>query len=132
MYIYFMPSKSPEVIKKARDKWYRNNKDKQVARQMERRKELIQWLWEYKATLQCAHCGMSFKDAPECCDFHHIKPDDKISQVYQLVLSSKKAMLDEVAKCIPLCANCHRKQHREHYRYYSKGKPILSLDEVDV
>ena len=28
-----------------------------------------------------------------------------------MINSSKEKFLEEVAKCIPLCANCHRKEH---------------------
>ncbi len=37
--LHIMPSKNPEVIKKHRDAWYAKNKEKQVERQMIRRRE---------------------------------------------------------------------------------------------
>jgi hypothetical protein len=125
-----MPSKNFEVNKRARDKWYYINKEKQVARQIERRKELTQWFWEYKASLSCADCGLSFSDKPECCDFHHLDPTTKKDGVIKMVYHSRNALLKEVSKCVPLCANCHRVRHKDVYRYY-KTTYVRKVDEAN-
>jgi hypothetical protein len=113
--IYTMPSKDPEKIKKWRREWYERNKDKQIKRQHARRKELAQWLWEYKRSLSCADCGMSFKNHPERCDFHHLDPNEKEDVIYIMAASSRAAALREIAKCTSLCACCHRTRHRDMY-----------------
>jgi len=105
-----MPSKNFLVNKKARDKWYKNNKQKQLKKQKERRKLLINWLFNYKKTLNCFDCNYSFKENPECLDFHHLR--NKKAHVGQLVRNSLKSVKNEIKKCIPLCANCHRIKHK--------------------
>jgi len=112
-----MPSKNPAVNKRARDKWYRLNKDKQIKRQIERRKELMEWFWDFKRTLSCSRCGFGFKDHPECCDLHHKDKTKKKGRVSDLALSSKNAMFKELKKCEPLCANCHRTEHKDMYNF---------------
>lgn len=110
-----MPSKNPIVLKKHRDAWYKKNKKKQIKRQLERRKELKNILLEYKKTLQCKDCGFSFNKNPECLDFHHLDRKTKINHVAYLVRYSEKKMMEEIKKCIPLCANCHRMRHKKDY-----------------
>lgn len=107
-----MPSKNPDIIKKHRNNWYQRNKQLQISRQMERRNELKQKLWDYKKTLFCEDCGMSFEDKPECCDFHHVDPLIKEENVTTRIYSSWDACMRELKKCVPLCANCHRTRHK--------------------
>jgi hypothetical protein len=64
----------------------------------------------YKSTLSCKICNES---ATCCLDFHHRDPSQK-----EFVLSdmanrgqSIKVIEKEIAKCIVLCSNCHRKLH---------------------
>lgn len=45
---------------------------------------------------------------------HHIDDENKDLEVSKLIhFGSKQAVLDEMKKCIPLCANCHRIHHYE-------------------
>lgn len=68
-----------------------------------------------KRGLSCVDCGFSFETRPECCDFHHRDPSQKSAGVSDLMRGAKyKEMgkvIDEIAKCDPLCANCHRTRH---------------------
>ena len=106
-----MPSKDPEKNKKYRQDWYNKNKDKQIVRQRERRKELQDEFTAYKRTLSCADCNVSFEDHPEWVDFHHPDPSVKDMAPSRLVRYSRKRLHAEVEKCVPLCANCHRTRH---------------------
>lgn len=106
-----MPSINQEVNKKARNKWYQNNKEKQIKRQSERRASLLLKLNEYKSTLSCRDCGMSFLGKEKALDFHHVDKTKKDGLVREMMLSSEKRMWNEIEKCIPLCANCHRLRH---------------------
>ena len=55
---------------------------------------------------KCSMCGESSK----CClDFHHIDPKTKERRISYL--RSIKKIDAEIAKCIVLCSNCHRKLH---------------------
>jgi hypothetical protein len=60
----------------------------------------------------CAKCKLSF---PRCVfDFHHVgrKVDNPSSL---LVNSSVFQIASELAKCIMLCANCHRMEHANEF-----------------
>lgn len=72
------------------------------------KKSTRDWLQVYKSTLSCAQCGESH---PACLDFHHNR--DKDSSVADMAWQgfSKDRILSEIAKCVVLCANCHRKIH---------------------
>lgn len=53
----------------------------------------------------CAKCGMNKE---KCLDFHHMAGKDfTIGSRRRL----KQELIDEIAKCIILCANCHRLHH---------------------
>jgi len=55
----------------------------------------------------CADCGGSF--APCAMDFDHRDPSSKRSAVTRMIGRAGTArILDEVAKCDIVCANCHR------------------------
>lgn len=57
---------------------------------------------------RCAHCGGSFHRA--VFDFHH--RGDKLNSPSEMFLGkSLGALAEELAKCILLCANCHRLEH---------------------
>lgn len=56
----------------------------------------------------CAICGYSKCDA--ALEFHHTNPEDKKFQVTARTTGYKK-IVEELNKCILLCANCHREIH---------------------
>lgn len=66
-----------------------------------------------KESLSCIICGES---DPACIDFHHLDENQKEYQISDLVMSREK-MVEELKKCVPVCANCHRKIH-----YYGSDK----------
>jgi hypothetical protein len=73
-----------------------------------KRRELIAAI---KKEAGCARCGI---DDPRVLDFHHRNADEKTLAVSQLISkTSWQAILDEVARCDVLCANCHRIAHAE-------------------
>ncbi len=76
-----------------------------------RRMEVRQWIDEYKSGLSCA-CGQNH---PATLDFHHIDPTQKDFSIKAAVARrySLERVKKEIAKCIVLCANCHRVHHWE-------------------
>ena len=54
----------------------------------------------------CVACG---EKESACLDFHHL--GDKDNVVSQMLGWSNKRVVEEIAKCVVLCANCHRKHH---------------------
>ena len=68
------------------------------------RKELL-----YTLKTPCVHCGES---DPRCIDFHHMDPKKKSFNVASPPAgTSEHLVLQEIKKCVNLCANCHRLLH---------------------
>jgi len=90
--------------------WYRRNARRKMAWQARRREELRAWMRTLKAELACARCG---ERALECLQFHHSDPQSKDLDLSAAVTNgwAKQRILDEIAKCEVLCANCHLKHH---------------------
>ena len=58
----------------------------------------------------CVVCG--WFEYPEAIDFHHIDPSTKEGNVGTMTASAGMDKIRaEVAKCVCLCANCHRGVH---------------------
>jgi hypothetical protein len=90
-------------------KWYRENRARKIEWQMRRREELRLWFRELKSTLSCSRCDEA---TVECLQFHHRDPAQKDFEVSHMVLGySRERILEEIAKCDVLCANCHLKHH---------------------
>lgn len=73
-----------------------------------RRDDIKNWFIEYKKQQTCTDCGnQDFR----VLEFHHLKDKDfnlgdKSGKGYSIV-----RLQEELDKCIPLCANCHRIRH---------------------
>ena len=61
----------------------------------------------------CMDCGGSFPLV--CMDYDHRDPKTKKQSIGKcLAWSNEQALLDEIAKCDVVCANCHRiRTHRK-------------------
>jgi hypothetical protein len=88
-----MPYLDPAKHRESRRNSARRNKD---------------WFFEYKNTLSCIDCGFSHGAA---IHFHHLR--DKVATIATMVNKGVKreAIMTEIEKCIPLCANCHALRH---------------------
>jgi hypothetical protein len=60
----------------------------------------------YKMERGCRCCG--WKDFPEGLDFDHEDPKEKYRDIAQMGTARLELLLAEMAKCIILCACCHR------------------------
>ena len=108
-----IPSKIERAMTKSKqdyNAWYRDkNKATINERHKVRRNAKCAWFKAYKETLSCQECG---EDDAVCLDLHHRNPAEKRFQFSKSFFSrSIQAILDELAKCDVLCANCHRKLH---------------------
>jgi predicted HNH restriction endonuclease len=97
---------------------------KQCERALKRKLELI----EYKGG-KCEICGYDKNIAT--LDFHHINPDEKSFQLDSRHLSNThiEKLLQEVNKCMLLCANCHREIH---YPKFDKDNISNLLNECET
>lgn len=95
----------------AQQRWYYKNRERRIETKERRRRELRAWFTRLKRDcFACERCG---EGRPEALDFHH--PDSKDIGVSQMVNHgySKRRIRKEVDRCVALCANCHRTEHRE-------------------
>jgi hypothetical protein len=75
-----------------------------------RKDELRQWVKLLKMQGKCSHC-------PEAdwrlLDHHHVEPQKKLLAISRMVqlCYSRETIEEELAKCILLCLNCHRRLH---------------------
>ena len=84
----YLKDKYNKVRKKARDRF----------------KEEVQL---YKAASGCKVCG---EQDPICLELHHLDPT--IKDINPSSATSRKMFYEEADKCIVLCSNCHRKEHK--------------------
>jgi transcription elongation factor Elf1 len=110
-----MPHKDPEKRREYRRNymrsWYQKNSTLQVQRNRKRRQAIREWFSEFKASLKCSRCN---ENHPACLEFHHADPSQKETTINSAIWQldwGKERILAEAAKCIILCANCHRKLH---------------------
>jgi hypothetical protein len=88
--------------------YYSRNSESQVSRVQNRRRELREKIDFIKGKKGCCVC---LEKEPCCLDFHHTN-DDKEGNVSQMVFLSMKRAMKEIAKCVVICSNCHRKLHK--------------------
>jgi hypothetical protein len=89
--------------------YYVVHKARTLARNKKNKLSVLEWLAAYKQTLKCIRCG---ENHPATLDFHHTNPDEKDGDIATLVQHySIERLKREIAKCIVLCSNCHRKEH---------------------
>ena len=101
-----MPAKNP---KEYASKHYQENKGVYAARSKEARLRKRDWYNGIMSDKSCERCGES---DIACLDWHHTDPTQKEAGVSWLLSNrSKTAILEEIEKCVCLCANCHRKLH---------------------
>lgn len=59
-----------------------------------------------KVRAGCAVCG--YDDAACALDFNHFK-GEKVADLTKMVTYRMDRIVQEIAKCVVLCANCHRR-----------------------
>ena len=66
---------------------------------------------------KCELCGWKPKDMSEyiCLDFHHANGVEKTFEFSKIDGYSFDIIVDELPKCIMLCAVCHRLEHKSFY-----------------
>lgn len=104
-------SKCKECVAELDKQNYENNsarKEKIRKRAIEQYKFNKEFILRYKKLLKCSICG---DDRHYVLDFHHER--DKKYEISDIIRSgySLKTIKDELRKCTPLCANCHREKH---------------------
>lgn len=101
-----------ECSRKNSHKYYNDNlkyHKKQVRKRILSQRKLAA---DFVNKLRSQGCSLCTEKEACCIDFHHVK--NKSYLISRLLQSnpSEKIVMEEINKCILLCANCHRKVHR--------------------
>lgn len=85
---------------------YEGNKSDYLGRNERRRQTVMEYVENWKDQ-PCADCGHTYP--PKVMDAHHLEEEAKEEIISRLQRSTTlPKVIRELAKCIPLCANCHR------------------------
>ncbi len=110
--------------------YYHNNREVQVkkasGRVLKRKRKIIKYVRE-NIKKKCSLCP---EDFPSCLDFHHLR-DKKFTISAELTDHSWKKILEEIDKCILLCANCHRKYHFKNFSLLT-DKPNSRVVDIGI
>ena len=81
-------------------------------RQRRHQRKKRDWFRAWKRGNGCTRCE---ETDPVCLDMHHLDPTKKESKISNIVTKGGAwdRIMKEAAKCIIVCANCHRKLHAE-------------------
>jgi hypothetical protein len=117
-----VPYKDPKVRKERHKEYskahYARNKAAVIAASKTQRISFAKRWEEYKSQQVCINCGFSH---PAAIDFHHVKRHPSNRKLYELIKNRAfDKALQEVKKCVPLCANCHRVHHYEEHKTKKK------------
>ena len=106
----------------AEKRWRTKNADKMRGYQDKYREARVSWVNEFKK-VPCKDCGGIFP--PVCMDFDHIG-NDKDKNIAILVNGNygRQRILDEIAKCEIVCANCHRLRTNEREKPWATGRKL--------
>lgn len=85
---------------------------------------------EYFMEHSCVSCGES---NPVVLEFHHTDPSTKLGCVSNLVKTKNwEIVLEEIRKCVVLCANCHRIETAKTHGWYAKFLlPSSTLSSIE-
>lgn len=85
-------------------RYYQRNRQREIDRVMTRQRATLEFLRQLRR-VPCMDCGGTFQ--PHQMDFDHRDPASKAFQVTDRLLAPRHRLLQEVAKCDIVCANCH-------------------------
>ena len=90
---------------------YQKDKDKYKERSKSRRQRVLTEYMEWRSKQKCCRCG---ETEEACLDAHHSDPSQKEFSLSKLGIEEfgSERWHAELAKCIIVCANCHRKIHK--------------------
>lgn len=107
-----------------RKRSYEKNRERSIRSVRDRTETIKNQFKQWKSSLKCQICSESEEI---CLDFHHLDPSSKEDGVSKLLdRGSKDRIIQEVNKCVVLCACCHRKVHKYGWDTVAEGiQPTL-------
>jgi 5-methylcytosine-specific restriction endonuclease McrA len=113
--------------------WYEKNKERHKAnvaaiRRVRIRRNRV--IIEAAKSAPCMDCGRKFP--PYVMDFDHVVGTKRGTIASWYVSISEKALLEEIAKCEVVCANCHRIRTygRTRMEAHRKGRRAGDMDHA--
>ena len=86
--------------------YHEKTREIRLSQKRERVQSLVAWMWDLKSSQPCTDCGGWFH--PAAMTFDHLPGTSKRSEISTLLYSGyRQVLLDEIAKCQLVCANCH-------------------------
>ena len=82
---------------------------KKYPSEMKRKRGIIQRRKDLLSEFPCICCG---EPDDTVIQWHHVNPEEKRFTLWQCAMPEQD-FWDEVLKCIPVCANCHIKIHKD-------------------
>ena len=88
-------------------------------------------MMKLRTGLPCAYCGKT----GDILEFHHRNKEDKIDTIGELIYKGvqHRIFFEELAKCDPICAECHDKIHpreRKNRKKTRLERKILIVKEM--
>lgn len=102
-------NKPIKIKTKYSDLTHQQKKRKHISNQSYRTRKK-EWMVAYMGGC-CVRCG--YNKCIAALELHHLDPTTKEFSWTELRKQAKAAILRELAKCILVCANCHREIHWE-------------------
>ena len=93
-----------------------------ILQTLERQRKFKEYCVQYKGG-KCELCD--YNKCIAALEFHHKNPQEKDFNISQSRLHKlNKKLLEELDKCLLVCANCHREIHQEYPRKDSNLQPF--------
>ena len=97
--------KNAQKINRKQNERRKNNPEREREKKQKYKGEWKEFIDSYKTP--CVICG---EPDPIVIDFHHIDPATKSFNISGHTRAKEK-VINEIKKCVCLCANCHRRLH---------------------
>lgn len=96
--------------KKYSKKYYKRNKEKRKEYIVSRQKQIRDTIQTIKLNNGCALCG--YRECVQALQYHH-SDSNKENNIARMVAQGRSLIniLNEITKCVLLCANCHMELH---------------------
>ena len=103
---------------RSRSYYYKNSKkhiSATVRRNRKVRNAYRQLILDYLRTHSCIDCGES---DPIVLDFDHVNGNKRCDVSRLIYNGTEKQIMNEIAKCVVRCANCHRRRTAKEHGHF--------------
>lgn len=125
-----MPYKNPEDTRKASRRHYEANKATYKARSVQygrRQRALLRSIVQTAKDVPCTDCGVKYPYY--VMQFDHTGDKNFTIGVYARQALAAERLIEEIAKCEVVCANCHAERTHTRREYTKRAH---SEDDEDV